>query len=123
MSFVSLGLKPPLLSALRELGFTQPTPVQAEAIPAALSGADLQVSAQTGSGKTLAFALPLLQADLAATRAWPRIRNAEATPQACRAWVAIGTQGGKSSATAGSSPGSSQTVSTTGNPCLRRSRR
>ena len=72
MSFVSLGLKPPLLSALRELGFTQPTPVQAEAIPAALSGADLQVSAQTGSGKTLAFALPLLQADLAATRAWPR---------------------------------------------------
>ena len=72
MSFVSLGLKPPLLSALRELGFTQPTPVQAEAIPAALSGADLQVSAQTGSGKTLAFALPLLQADLATTRAWPR---------------------------------------------------
>ncbi|MDQ5898006.1 MAG: ATP-dependent helicase RhlE [Pseudomonadota bacterium] len=76
MSFVSLGLKPPLLSALRELGFTQPTPVQAEAIPAALSGADLQVSAQTGSGKTLAFALPLLQADLAATRAWPRAPHA-----------------------------------------------
>ena len=72
MSFASLGLKPPLPSALRELGFTQPTPVQAAAIPAALSGADLQVSAQTGSGKTLAFALPLLQADLAATRAWPR---------------------------------------------------
>ena len=63
MSFVSLGLKPPLLSALRELGFTQPTPVQAEAIPAALSGADLQVSAQTGSGKydTKAFDLLILK--------------------------------------------------------------
>ncbi|MGR6807103.1 DEAD/DEAH box helicase [Sphaerotilus natans] len=72
MSFDSLGLKPPLQRALRELGFAAPMPVQAQAVPAALSGADLQVSAPTGSGKTLAFALALLQADLAATRAWPR---------------------------------------------------
>jgi superfamily II DNA/RNA helicase len=60
MSFQDLGLSPKLLSALIESGFEQPTPVQAAAIPQALAGQDLMVSAQTGSGKTAAFMLPAL---------------------------------------------------------------
>ncbi|AHG62633.1 DEAD/DEAH box helicase [Advenella mimigardefordensis] len=60
MSFDSLGLSPVLLAALNKAGFTQPTPVQTEAIPKALEGKDLIVSAQTGSGKTAAFMLPSL---------------------------------------------------------------
>ena len=54
-SFASMGLAAPLLTAIENLGFTQPTPVQAEAIPAALQGGDWMVSSQTGSGKTAAF--------------------------------------------------------------------
>jgi superfamily II DNA/RNA helicase len=61
MSFAELGLAAPLLSPLSEAGFTEPTQVQREAIPAALAGADLMVSSQTGSGKTAAFMLPSLQ--------------------------------------------------------------
>lgn len=60
MSFDSLGLVPALLSSIERTGFTTPTPVQMSAIPAALAGADLMVSAQTGSGKTAAFMLPAL---------------------------------------------------------------
>jgi ATP-dependent RNA helicase RhlE len=61
MPFKSLGLSPALVLAAGELGFTTPTPVQLEAIPAILRGADVLGAAQTGSGKTAAFALPLLQ--------------------------------------------------------------
>ncbi len=61
MPFTALGLSPELARATNDLGFTQATPVQAQAIPAALAGADLLATAQTGSGKTVAFALPLLQ--------------------------------------------------------------
>ncbi len=61
MPFISLGLAPTLAQAAAELGFTAPTPIQLEAIPVVLSGADLLATAQTGSGKTAAFALPLLQ--------------------------------------------------------------
>jgi superfamily II DNA/RNA helicase len=61
MSFSSLGLDSSLLNNLDRLGYTEPTPVQREAIPAALSGGDLLVSSQTGSGKTAAFVLPGLQ--------------------------------------------------------------
>ena len=61
MAFSTLGLSPALVRAASELGYTTPTPIQAEAIPAVLRGADLLGSAQTGSGKTAAFALPLLQ--------------------------------------------------------------
>jgi ATP-dependent RNA helicase RhlE len=61
MPFPSLGLSPSLARAAAELGFQSPTPIQAEAIPAALRGRDILASAQTGSGKTAAFALPLLQ--------------------------------------------------------------
>ncbi|GAA0720300.1 DEAD/DEAH box helicase [Dokdonella soli] len=60
MSFESLGLAPALLRALTEQGYTEPTPIQAQAIPAALEGKDLLAGAQTGTGKTAAFSLPLL---------------------------------------------------------------
>ena len=63
--FASMGLAAPLLKAIENLGFTQPTPVQAEAIPAALQGGDWMVSSQTGSGKTAAFLLPVLNAMMA----------------------------------------------------------
>ena len=60
MSFDTLGLVPSLLSAVQKAGFTDPTSVQAAAIPKALAGHDLMVSSQTGSGKTAAFMLPAL---------------------------------------------------------------
>ncbi len=58
--FTALNLHERLLKAVTELGFTEPTPVQAAAIPLAMEGKDLRVIAQTGSGKTAAFVLPLL---------------------------------------------------------------
>nr|WP_081770159.1 DEAD/DEAH box helicase [Luteimonas huabeiensis] len=61
MTFESLGLSPALLRALAETGYTQPTPIQAQAIPLVLAGHDLLGGAQTGTGKTAAFGLPLLQ--------------------------------------------------------------
>jgi ATP-dependent RNA helicase RhlE len=61
MSFGDLNLHPSLLTGLKELGFTRPTPIQADAIPPGLAGRDLLACAQTGSGKTAAFVLPILQ--------------------------------------------------------------
>ncbi|MDQ3408004.1 MAG: DEAD/DEAH box helicase, partial [Chloroflexota bacterium] len=61
MSFDRLGLSPDLLRAVAAQGYTEPTPVQAEAIPIVLAGRDLLAGAQTGTGKTAAFVLPLLQ--------------------------------------------------------------
>lgn len=58
--FQALGIAPRLARAAAELGFQRPTPVQAQAIPPILCGADVLVTAQTGSGKTAAYALPLL---------------------------------------------------------------
>ena len=60
MTFENLGLAPALLRALAEQGYTEPTPIQAAAIPVAIEGRDLLAGAQTGTGKTAAFALPLL---------------------------------------------------------------
>jgi len=60
MSFETLGLNPALLAAVRASGYTEATPVQAQAIPVALAGRDLMVSSNTGSGKTAAFMLPSL---------------------------------------------------------------
>ncbi len=60
MSFDTLGLIEPLTRALTAAGYTEPTSVQAEAIPAALAGKDLMVSSRTGSGKTASFILPAL---------------------------------------------------------------
>jgi superfamily II DNA/RNA helicase len=61
MSFELLNLNPAILQALAAAGYTQPTAVQARAIPDAIAGRDLMVSAPTGTGKTAAFVLPALQ--------------------------------------------------------------
>ena len=61
MQFSELGLIPPLEKAVAAEGYTQPTPIQARAIPHVLAGRDLLGLAQTGTGKTAAFALPILQ--------------------------------------------------------------
>ena len=61
MSFETLGLRPKLLAAISELGYTQPTPIQLAAIPQILEKNDLIGIAQTGTGKTAAFVLPLLE--------------------------------------------------------------
>jgi ATP-dependent RNA helicase RhlE len=61
MSFTGLGLDASLLRAVREMGFTRPTPVQQDAIPPALAGRDVLACAMTGSGKTAAFLLPIMQ--------------------------------------------------------------
>lgn len=61
MSFESLGLGPKLLQSIEESGYTEPTPIQKEAIPQILEGHDLTGIAQTGTGKTAAFTLPMLQ--------------------------------------------------------------
>ena len=60
MNFDSLGLAEPIVRAVREQGYTQPTPIQAQAIPAVLQGGDLMAGAQTGTGKTAGFTLPML---------------------------------------------------------------
>lgn len=60
MAFASLKLHPTLLQGVDSLGFTQPTPIQTQAIPHALDGRDLLACAATGSGKTAAFLLPIL---------------------------------------------------------------
>ncbi|HXT69698.1 MAG TPA: DEAD/DEAH box helicase [Vicinamibacterales bacterium] len=60
MPFTTLKLHPSLLNGIKDLGFVRPTPIQAESIPAALSGRDVLATAQTGSGKTAAFLLPIL---------------------------------------------------------------
>ena len=61
MTFEELNLAPAILKAVLEQGYDTPTPIQAQAIPAVLSGVDLLGGAQTGTGKTAAFTLPLLQ--------------------------------------------------------------
>ncbi len=61
MSFDDLHLIPPILNALKTEGYTNPTPIQQQAIPIILKGKDLLGCAQTGTGKTAAFAIPILQ--------------------------------------------------------------
>ncbi|CAM3518826.1 DEAD/DEAH box helicase [Parendozoicomonas haliclonae] len=61
MSFMSLGLSLPILKAVEEKGYTTPSPIQAQAIPAVLDGKDVMAAAQTGTGKTASFTLPLLE--------------------------------------------------------------
>jgi ATP-dependent RNA helicase RhlE len=60
-SFMELGLRPELLRAVAESGYTTPTPIQQQAIPLVLAGGDVMGGAQTGTGKTAGFALPILQ--------------------------------------------------------------
>ena len=60
MSFAELGLPAEIQRAIDELGYSEPTPIQARAIPEVLAGRDLLAAAQTGTGKTAAFTLPIL---------------------------------------------------------------
>src|SRR3954454_19006404 len=60
MSFSSFDLDPRLLRGVADLGFTDPTPIQRDAIPPAMEGRDVLACAMTGSGKTAAFVLPIL---------------------------------------------------------------
>ncbi|MBF7071826.1 DEAD/DEAH box helicase [Glaciecola sp. MH2013] len=60
MSFSSLGLSESILNAVSQKGYTEPSPIQKEGIPAVLSGKDVMAAAQTGTGKTAAFTLPIL---------------------------------------------------------------
>ena len=84
MSFVSLGLIDPLLRTLEALGYTSPTQVQAQAIPAVLKGRDVMAAAQTGTGKTAGFALPLLQRLV--------MEGTAVTPNSARALVLVPTR-------------------------------
>ena len=61
LSFAGLGLSEEIVRAVTERGYTEPTPIQAQAIPVVLSGGDLLAGAQTGTGKTAGFTLPILQ--------------------------------------------------------------
>jgi len=61
MTFAELNLSDPLLKAIAACGYSEPTPIQVQAIPPALAGRDLIASAQTGTGKTAAFMLPALE--------------------------------------------------------------
>jgi ATP-dependent RNA helicase RhlE len=79
MTFADLGLRPELLRAVQAQGYTDPTPVQREAIPLVLAGRDLLAGAQTGTGKTAAFVLPMLQR-LGGTP--PATRNGRQLPRA-----------------------------------------
>jgi len=61
MKFTDLGLNESLLKAVKEVGYTTPTPIQAQAIPVVIEGRDVLAAAQTGTGKTAGFTLPLLE--------------------------------------------------------------
>ena len=85
MTFESLGLVAPLLRAIADAGYTTPTPIQLQAIPAVLKGGDLLAGAQTGTGKTAGFTLPMLQrltegAPATNKRGKPAIRALVLTP-------------------------------------------
>ena len=81
MTFSSLGLAEPLLRAVSDKGYSTPSPVQVQAIPAVLSGRDIMAAAQTGTGKTAGFTLPLLQLLSAGAKAKPNcIRALVLTP-------------------------------------------
>ncbi len=71
MSFAALGLSAPLLKAVAEQGYSEPSPIQAQAIPAVLQGLGVMAAAQTGTGKTAGFTLPILERLAKGERAKP----------------------------------------------------
>ncbi len=85
MTFEALGLHASVLKALTDAGYTEPTPVQQQAIPAAIEGRDLLVSSQTGSGKTAAFMLPSLHKFASAEAAPAGAKTPNQERQAARA--------------------------------------
>jgi len=82
MSFTELGLSKPILRAIAEEGYSNPTPIQAKAIPVVLAKKDILAGAQTGTGKTAGFTLPLLQllSDAPQTKGKPKVRALILTP-------------------------------------------
>jgi ATP-dependent RNA helicase RhlE len=82
MSFEYFGLEAEILRAVSEQGYTEPTPIQRQAIPAILEGKDIMAGAQTGTGKTAGFTLPLLQLlhSSPAESAWRPVRALVITP-------------------------------------------
>ena len=94
MSFESLGLAPALLRALTEQGYTEPTPIQTAAIPAALEGRDLLAGAQTGTGKTAAFVLPTLQ-NISSKPGGPRALVITPTRELCLQIVEVAASVGR----------------------------
>lgn len=82
--FTDLGLAEPILHAVTSQGYTDPTPIQTQVIPAMMAGRDVLGTAQTGTGKTAAFVLPLLNA-LAA-------ENRRPDPKSCRALILAPTR-------------------------------
>ena len=82
MKFRHLGLSAPILRALTQAGYTEPTPIQQQAIPPALAGRDVLGCAQTGTGKTCAFAAPILQ----------RLSKAAPRPRVIRALILTPTR-------------------------------
>ena len=82
MEFRDLGLSAPILKALTQEGYTNPTPIQRKAIPPALAGRDVLGCAQTGTGKTCAFAAPILQ----------RLAKSSPSPRTIRALILTPTR-------------------------------
>lgn len=82
MSFSTLGLSEPILRAVAETGYSEPTPIQAQAVPVILEGKDVLAAAQTGTGKTAGFTLPMLQllSTAAASSGKRRVRALVLTP-------------------------------------------
>ena len=84
--FTDLGLRAELIEGIHRLGFESPSPIQAETIPAALSGADIVGLSQTGSGKTAAFGLPalnMIDVDLKQTQVLVLCPTRELAVQVC----------------------------------------
>ena len=90
MSFTELGLSDAIVRAVTEQGYTEPTPIQRQAIPAVLGGGDLLAGAQTGTGKTAGFTLPILQR-LSGDAAGLALKNKSA-PRPIRALVLAPTR-------------------------------
>ncbi|MGX9218649.1 DEAD/DEAH box helicase [Massilia varians] len=90
MSFSTLGLSDAIVRAVTEQGYTSPTPIQAQAIPAVLNGGDLLAGAQTGTGKTAGFTLPILQR--LSTDAVGSVLKSKTAPRAIRALVLTPTR-------------------------------
>ena len=78
-TFADLGLSPSIVQTVTETGYTQPTPIQEQAIPVALAGRDVLGIAQTGTGKTAAFTLPMIDR-LSAGRSKARMPRSQSNP-------------------------------------------